>query len=116
MPTYRALSLQQPSANLIRDGHKTIETRRWSTTYRGELLLCASKKTTIEPFGCAVCLVELVDCRPMAVGDWAKACIDPYDRAFGWHLENIRPVKTLQVRGALGIYSVDLPPLPDLLC
>jgi len=111
MAIYRALSLKQPWANLIRDGRKTIETRKWSTPYRGELLLCASKKPAIEPFGCAVCLVELVYCRPMADEDWAAACIDPYAPAFGWHLENIRPVANVPVRGTLGIFSLDLPDL-----
>ncbi|GDY13112.1 hypothetical protein LBMAG53_19900 [Planctomycetota bacterium] len=111
MPMYRALSLKQPWANLIRDGHKTIETRTWATPYRGELLLCASKIPAISPFGCAVCLVELIDCQPMRTRDWAKACIAPYAPAFGWHLGNVRPVPPIPVVGTLKIFSVELPDL-----
>jgi len=111
MPIYHALSLKQPWANLIRDGHKTIETRTWATPFRGDLLLCASKEPRIEPFGCAVCLVEVIDCRPMTRADWSKACIEPYAPAFGWHLANIRPVPPIPVRGTLKIFIVELPDL-----
>jgi len=114
MPIYRALSLKQPWANLIRDGRKTIETRTWATSYRGELLLCASKMPRIEPFGCAICLVELIDCRPMRRKDWRAACIEPYEPAFGWHLANIRPVPPVPVCGSLQIFSVELPDLLPL--
>ena len=39
----KALSIKQPWAWAIACGHKTIETRTWSTTYRGPLLIAASK-------------------------------------------------------------------------
>lgn len=39
----KAISLWEPWASLIRTGAKTIETRSWSTHYRGELLICAAK-------------------------------------------------------------------------
>lgn len=39
----RAISLWEPWASLIRTGAKTIETRSWSTPYRGPLLICAAK-------------------------------------------------------------------------
>ena len=39
----KAISLWEPWASLIRTGAKTWETRSWSTNYRGELLICASK-------------------------------------------------------------------------
>src|SRR4051812_45890081 len=38
----KALSLLQPWANLVVMGVKTIETRSWTTAYRGELLIHAS--------------------------------------------------------------------------
>ncbi len=71
-------------------GLKQYETRSWATNYRGQLLICAAKKTSILqqqiyanifykyqiqlaetdnwlewddlPFGCAVALVDLTDC------------------------------------------------------
>ncbi len=39
------ISLLQPWASLVVMGHKTIETRSWSTAYRGQLLIHASKGT-----------------------------------------------------------------------
>ena len=39
----KALSLWEPWASLMRVGAKTIETRSWGTSYRGPLLICASK-------------------------------------------------------------------------
>lgn len=38
----KVLSLLQPWASLVVMGHKTIETRRWTTGYRGKLLIHAS--------------------------------------------------------------------------
>lgn len=40
-----ALSLWQPWASLIAKGAKTIETRSWSTNYRGKLAIHAGKNT-----------------------------------------------------------------------
>lgn len=40
----KAISLWEPWASLIRVGAKTYETRSWSTSYRGQLLICAAKK------------------------------------------------------------------------
>jgi hypothetical protein len=38
----KALSLLQPWATLVATGHKKIETRNWTTKYRGPLLIHAS--------------------------------------------------------------------------
>lgn len=40
----RAISLWQPWASLVSIGSKRIETRHWSTDYRGPLLIHASKR------------------------------------------------------------------------
>lgn len=44
----RGLSLLQPWAGLIAAGAKTIETRSWDTTYRGQVAIHASKRFTRE--------------------------------------------------------------------
>jgi|HubBroStandDraft_1064217.scaffolds.fasta_scaffold388191_1 hypothetical protein len=89
---YRALSLHQPWASLVALGVKTIETRSWSTKYRGPLAIHAAKRqpsakeaillleaavcTTqvlpliwarepLIPYGAVVATCELVDCLPM---------------------------------------------------
>lgn len=65
----KAISLKQPFANLIALEKKTLETRTWSTKYRGPLLIVSSKKPNIPPAGYAVAVVDLVHCRPMTVDD-----------------------------------------------
>lgn len=39
----RALTLQQPLADLVVKGHKTVENRSWKTSHRGDLVVHASK-------------------------------------------------------------------------
>lgn len=107
MPQYTAISVKQPYANLIRDGIKTIETRTWSTGYRGRLLIVSSKRPYIEPAGYALALADLVDCRPMQKADWKRACCDPYAGAFAWELAHIQKLhKPFPVTGQLNLYTV----------
>lgn len=103
----KALSLHQPWAELIAQGKKTIETRKWTTPYRGPLLICASKRPQIDdlPVGCTVCVATLVDCRPMRREDERAACCDVYAGAFSWLLEGIYRVPNLEIRGQLGLYD-----------
>lgn len=82
----RALTVHQPHASLIALGIKTIETRSWSTSYRGRLAIHAAAKDTDremdlhpEPWralgdhiggaapvrGAVVATAELVDCVPI---------------------------------------------------
>lgn len=92
MITVKAISLWEPWASLMRCGAKTIETRGWSTSYRGPLLICGAKRWTTDQYdylhtdavqfalagprwprvtpaqemllGQAAVLVNLIDCRP----------------------------------------------------
>lgn len=43
-----ALSIRQPWAELILQGKKTIETRKWNSAFRGEFYIHASKTIDIE--------------------------------------------------------------------
>ena len=45
-----AISLWEPWASLIRYGSKTVETRGWSTNFRGPLLICAAKRWSKEQY------------------------------------------------------------------
>jgi hypothetical protein len=103
-----ALSVKQPWANLIASGRKTIETRTWTTNYRGELLVVSSKTPPIQPAGCAVALADLVDCRPMSRRDEPAAGCPVYPNAVAWVLQNVRRIAPFPVRGALGIYQVEV--------
>jgi hypothetical protein len=40
----KALSIRQPWAWLIITGHKDVENRSWTTTYRGPLLIHAARR------------------------------------------------------------------------
>jgi len=132
LDSVKALSVCQPYASLLVAGLKTIETRTWSTQYRGKLLICASKKElgTIHdlridhryrlaqdlwgrpcrtgdqlPVGVAVGVVEVVDCRRMTGDDWDAACCDPYPGAYGFVCENAYAIKPFAVRGKLMMWD-----------
>ncbi|QDV62471.1 ASCH domain-containing protein [Crateriforma conspicua] len=103
----KALSIKQPWANMIASGEKTIETRTWKTEHRGKLLIVSSKEPDIAPAGCALAVVELVDCRPMSVLDEAHARCRKYNGAYSWVLENARELKPFSVRGQPGLFEVE---------
>jgi len=111
----KALSVKQPWANLIAEGKKTIETRSWPTDYRGELLIVSSRIPPIAPAGCAVAVVDLVDCRLMTADDETAACCKVYRGAWAWMLTNVRRVKPWPIRGQLRIFDVELPELQQAL-
>ena len=103
----KAISLKQPWANLVASGKKSIETRKWKTPYRGDVVICSSKKPNIEPAGYALCVVELYDIEPMKKEHEANACIKVYPGAYGWFLRNIRPlVPPVPVEGKLGVFNL----------
>ncbi|MEK7526069.1 MAG: ASCH domain-containing protein [Patescibacteria group bacterium] len=108
--TWKAISLKQPYANLICSGQKSIETRKWQTKYRGDLVICSSQNPKIEPFGKALCIVEVYDIAPMQIKDEQKACIKIYPKAHSWFLRNLRVIKhPIPVKGSLSIYDLLLP-------
>jgi len=90
----KALSLWQPWATLIANGAKQIETRSWSTSYRGPILIHAAKRKVLKelkelaededycvalgvnedqalaklqelPYGAIVAIAVLADCKPV---------------------------------------------------
>jgi len=106
---YKAISLKQPWANLVASGKKTIETRKWATKYRGDLVICSSQNPKIEPYGKALCLVELYDIKPMTKGHEKQACIKVYPRAKAWFLRSLRLITPpIPVKGSLGIFDLSL--------
>lgn len=74
----KALSLWQPWASAMALGHKRIETRSWSTKYRGPLAIHAARRKMVGhveidlfyslgiagelPYGAVLATCELVDC------------------------------------------------------
>lgn len=106
----KALSIKQPWANLIVSGEKTIETRYWPTNHRGKLLIVSSKIPKAEWAGCALGIVDLVDCRKMVPEDEVAAMCDCLPGLYAWVLENVVALAApFSVRGRLRLYDVELP-------
>ena len=128
----KALSVKEPYATLIRDGVKSIETRSWKTNYRGPLYIHASGKTIPKEylandelmqlvgdrqmhFGKLVCRCELVDCVKMTDEfiRQIKRNKEEYIAGFykvgryAWILHNIHPVESGEIKGHLGIWTLD---------
>ena len=98
----KAISIKQPWADQIIFGNKKIEYRSWPTKYRGDVLICSSKKS--EPGACASALtghaigiVEIADCKQFEEGEYQ------------WTLANPRPIKPFPVKGKLSFFNVDFP-------
>lgn len=109
MPIYKALSLKQPWASLVASGKKSIETRKWKTNYRGDLIICSSKTVDIDPAGYALCIVELYHIEPMKPEHEKDACIKLYDGAYAWFLRNLRPLDPIiPVKGQLNIFNLEI--------
>lgn len=123
----KALSIKQPFAELIRNGSKTIETRKWKTSYRGDILICSSiskhdgyvkykdfvmSKKLLDKlpniaYGYAICVASLTDVRPMVITDEVEACCPIYDGAYSWLLSNVRQIRAFPIKGQLSLFNVN---------
>ncbi len=103
----KALSIKEPWASMIRDGKKIIETRTWSTKYRGNILLCASKYPESDISGKAFAIAQLIDVKPMIKEDIVRAQCDMYPGAYSWFLGDIELIESFDVRGKLKLFDVE---------
>lgn len=113
------LSAKQPWASMIAGGSKTIETRTWPTSWRGPLAIAASRTpdpsfedrlTSGLPYGQALCIVLLTDCRPMTAADEHDARCDYCEGAWAWRFQGRWPLVRFGVRGRLKLYDVTVLP------
>jgi len=118
----KALSIRQPWAWLIVNGHKDIENRSWLTHYRGPLLIHASKGITGAEYdfalehayevagvtlplfdelerGGIVGRVDLVDCVDQDPSPW-------FFGKFGFVLKNAKTLPFQPFTGKLGFFEV----------
>lgn len=116
----RVLSVRQPWASLIAAG-RPIEIRSWVTHYRGPVLIVSGGKAwrgkhdhALGPLGVAICVVDIVGCRPLVESDFASSKLnretfDELLRAGHFALELARPraVAPARVIGRLGLYRAD---------
>lgn len=59
------------------------------------------------PMGKAICIVNVLDCRPMTKEDEPGACCRLYDGAWAWELELVQSVKPFNVLGKLRFFEVE---------
>ncbi|MDP1570358.1 MAG: ASCH domain-containing protein [Vicinamibacterales bacterium] len=108
----KALTIHQPWAELIARGDKPIENRTWSTSYRGALLIHASRSREdlfgwgkpeervygfpleAMAFGAVVAVARLVECLALNAS-WPAKCVllRTHEHARGpwcWVLEGVR--------------------------
>lgn len=107
IPAMKGLSVRAPWAYMIAAGLKTMETRTWQTAYRGNLVITIPKGQPVPFAGHAICLVRLVDCRPMRNWDSGPACVAPYPKAKVWILDNLRRIKPVPITGHQGVFPVN---------
>ena len=114
----KALSIQQPWAWLIVNGHKDIENRTWPTKGRGRVLIHAGKKIDAEGYnfvranfphitlptsfdvGGIVGEARIVNCVRQSNSRW-------FVGEYGFVLADAKPLPFVPYRGQLGFFEVD---------
>ena len=118
----RSLSIKQPFASLMFVGK--VETRSFSTNYRGLVMIAASQQSFKHdhlcgmmgadavrnlrglpmPNGLAIGIGRLVDCRPLQEGDphfiqWHRVWASHY----AWIFDDVTPIVQFGFKGQLGM-------------
>jgi hypothetical protein len=117
----KALSVRQPYAELILQGKKTIELRKWNTNFRGEFLIHSSKISDMNamtkmgfkelPCGFILGKVKLVDVKHYKneeehLKDKDKHLASSFWGNHGFVLENpARFDKPISCKGNLGFWE-----------
>jgi activating signal cointegrator 1 len=116
----RAISLWQPWATFMINGHKQIETRHWSINHRGSLLIHAAKNQSecdqhfrkTLPFGAILGKVDVIDCVPteelIKRISQKEAELGNYEPGrFGWVCDNVMIFsKPIPYKGQQGLFDV----------
>lgn len=125
----KALSVRQPWAWLIVNGHKDIENRDWKTHVRGQVLIHAGATMTRDDYlGCTIFIaamkttwrlpaydilkrecgglvgqVEIIDCVKESYSQW-------FCGPYGFVLRNPIRLEFLKYKGQLGFFDVSFTP------
>ena len=124
----KCLSVRQPWADLIVNGKRFLEIRKWLTKYRGKILIHASLKIekhecqrlNISPgyTGAIIGIVDLVSIKKLSKAEWSRmrhlhleVGSRPYgEKTFAWIFRNPKKLtKPLPFVGKLGLFNVDVP-------
>jgi len=116
----KVLSLKQPFAELILQGKKTIELRRWNTKFRGEFLIHASKNPHEKsmkkfgfkelPTGKIIGKANLIDVKKYInnqefENDKNKHLADEGWGEYGFILKDVKRIKPIEAKGKLGFWE-----------
>ncbi len=116
----KALSIKQPFAELIIQGRKKIELRKWNTNFRGEFFIHASKIPDEKamqkfnfnelPCGFIVGKVKLVNVKKYEDEDEHNKDKDLHLASrfwgnYGFVLENPERIKEIPCKGKLGFFD-----------
>ncbi len=119
----KTLSLKQPWAELILQGKKKIELRKWNTKFRGEFLIHASKIPDAKgmhgfgfrdlPCGFIIGSAKLVDVKKYRNSEEFKKDRDLHlaDESwggYGFMLEDVKRIKEIPAKGNLNFWNFDL--------
>jgi len=122
----RAITIQQPGAELILQGRKTFELRTWAISHRGRIAIHAGKRVKTEagvahgldadslPRGALVGTVDIMDVTEFDQASWQALRdqhLSPGDfpgDVVGWQLANPQRLpQPIPWRGRMGIFYVD---------
>ena len=119
----KTLSLKQPYAELILQGRKTIELRKWNTHFRGEFLIHSSKIPDLSamkkygfnelPCGFILGKAKLVDVKKYIdeeehEKDRDKHLASNFWGNFGFVLGDIERITPIVAKGNLNFWNFDL--------
>ena len=118
----KSLSLKQPWAELVVQGKKIIETRKWKTNFRGEFYIHSSKsydKDYCEELGIKnpttgsiIGKAELVDVKEYKDEEEFRKDFDKHFAKkfvkYGFLLKNIKRIKPIPYKGQLNFFEVKL--------
>jgi hypothetical protein len=126
----KALSIQQPWAWLIVNGHKSIENRKWDTRFRGTFLVHTGKKVDKEAYyWLEECMPEIYAKTPFAdeiqvggivgqsrlintVQEKDRHLLTERDKPWffgklGFVLDNSKPLPFTPYKGQLGFFDIN---------
>lgn len=119
----KTLSLKQPYAELILEGKKTIELRKWNTHFRGDFLIHSSKTPDMNamkkfgfnelPNGFILGKANLVDVKRYVneeeyFKDRDKHLSSNFWGDFGFVLRDIERITPISAKGNLNFWEFDL--------
>ncbi len=122
----KALSMKQPVPELILQGKKTIEIRKWNTKFRGRFLLHASKSeikgfnidTKNLPKGAVVGSAELTNVIKFETLNQFKYMQNRHlarsknffipGKTFGFIIKNPKRIKPVNIKGKLNFFEVNV--------